>query len=97
MISFSHLLASVAKIGKSRLLNIIVWALALTFLGITIYRGWFMKTNVSHQTVVVQEGGTNIGQQNLEPKKRFEPFFEFGPEINTKGEFRGYLRCGLRF
>ena len=82
---------------KLPFLQIILWIVSLSFLGITIYRGWFMRTNMSKQEVIVQAGGVNVGQQNVEPKKKLEPFFEPYVQVDTKGEFVGGIKGGIRF
>ena len=72
------------------------WRLILTlailfFVGIVIWRAFFMKTTTVH----VGKGGTAI--INQVKKRFFIPFVEGGIEKNSDVDLDTYIRAGLRF
>ena len=70
--------------------RLIITLAILFFVGITIWRAFFMKTT----SVTVQKGGTaNIYNQ---PKRFFIPFIEGGVEQRSDRNMGTYIRAGLR-
>ncbi len=69
----------------------------LLFVVFTIYRAYFMPTSSNKQTITIGKGGVANITQQTDAKKHWDTFVEPYIQLNTKGEWVGGLRCGLRF
>lgn len=68
--------------------------LGIAFIGLTIYRAYFMETQSQTQ---IFRGNVKQVTIRQDRKKTFIPFIEGGVEKNNQTEFETYMRAGLRF
>lgn len=68
--------------------------LGIAFIGLTIYRAYFMETQSQTQ---IFRGNVKQVTIRQDRKKVFIPFIEGGVEKNNQTEFETYMRAGLRF
>lgn len=68
--------------------------LGIGFVGLTIYRGWFMKTTSSKQ---IFSGKVEKVVVHEEQDRGIQPFFEVYTSLETSGEWIGGIRVGVHW
>jgi len=70
----------------------------VAFVGFTVYKAFFVRTQQQTQKIVVEKGATAIIQQKQElPRRRFIPFVEGFVEQRSQNTMQSGIRAGLRF